>query len=61
MFDDLRERAMAEYEDEEPQSLGAVQGLLEGLTPQQKFILSLMLFLNVLVIGCMLLIAFGRI
>jgi hypothetical protein len=61
MFDDLRERAMAEYEDEEPESLGTVQDLLGGLTPQQKFILSLMLFLNVLFIGCMLLIAFGRI
>jgi hypothetical protein len=61
MFDDLRERATAEYEYEEPKSPSALQALLGGLTPQQRFILSLMLFLNVVVIGCMCLVALGRI
>jgi hypothetical protein len=63
MFDDLRERAAAEYEEIEPESnsLSTLTGLLEGLTAQQRFLLSLMLFLNVVIIGCMCLIALGRI
>ena len=64
MFDDLRERATAEYEELEPESPGPLAGLagvLEGLTAQQRFVLSVMLLLNVIVIGCMCLVAVGRI
>lgn len=61
MFDDLRERAEAEYDYEEPESSFALQSLLEGFTAQQRFILSLMLFFNVVVLGCMCLVALGRI
>jgi hypothetical protein len=61
MFDDLRERAAAEYEYQEPEPTNALQGLLEGLNAQQRFVLSLMLLINVIVIGCMCLIALGRI
>ena len=61
MFDDLRERATAEYEDLAPEPSKPLAGLLAGIDPQQRFILSVMLLLNVLVIGCMCLIAFGRI
>jgi hypothetical protein len=63
MFDDLRERAEAEYEDLERESgsVTTLTGLLAGITPKQRFILSLMLLLNVTVIGCMCLIALGRI
>lgn len=61
MFDDLRERAMAEYEDEEPEAPISLWGLFGSLTPQQQFFLSLLLFINVTAIGCMLLLAFGRI
>lgn len=61
MFDDLRERATAEYEPEELESPSALQGLLESITPQQRFILSAMLFFNVVIIGCMCLVAAGRI
>jgi len=64
MFDDLRERATAEYEESEPESpgpLAGLAGLLDGVTAQQRFLLSLMLLLNVIVIGCMCLIALGRI
>ena len=64
MFDDLRERAAAEYEDFEPEPEGPLAGLagvFVGLTAQQRFSLALMLFLNVTILGCMCLIAFGRI
>jgi hypothetical protein len=61
MFDDLRERAIADYEDLEPEPSSPLARLLEGVTPQQRFLLSLMLLLNVIVIGCMCLVAFGRI
>jgi len=61
MFDDLRERATAELEEIEPEPSSPLAGLLEGLTAQQRFVLSLMLLLNVIVIGCMCLVAFGRI
>jgi hypothetical protein len=63
MFDDLRERAEAEYEDlaQESKSTSTLAGLLAGITPKQRFILSLMLLLNVIVIGCMCLIALERI
>ena len=37
MFDDLRERAMAEYEDEEPEAPISLRGLFDSLTPQQQF------------------------
>jgi hypothetical protein len=64
MFDDLRERAAAEYEDLEPEPEGRLTGLAAlfgGLTAQQRFALALMLFFNVTVLGCMCLVAFGRI
>lgn len=61
MFDDLRERATADFEELEPESPNPFALLLGGLTPQQRFMLSLMLLLNVVVIGCMCLVAFGRI
>jgi hypothetical protein len=61
MFDDLRERATAEYEEPEPESSNVLADLVGGLTPQQRFVLSVMLLLNVIVIGCMCLVAFGRI
>jgi hypothetical protein len=61
MFDDLRERAAVEYEELEPEPSSPLASVLGGLTPQQRFILALMLLLNVVVIGCMCLIAFERI
>ncbi len=59
MFDDLRERAAIEYE--EPPPTNVLQRLLRGLSSQQRFALSLVLLLNVIVIGCMCLIVLGRI
>ena len=64
MFDDLRERAAsaAEYEEvPEPKSSSALVDIVGTFTPQQRFVLALMLFLNVTVIGCMCLVASGRI
>jgi hypothetical protein len=64
MFDDLRERATAEYEDIEPESpspLAGLSGFVDGLTAQQRFVVAVMLLLNVIVIGCMCLVAFERI
>jgi len=64
MFDDLRERATADYEEIEPEPSGPLAGLsgfVDGLTAQQRFVLALMLLLNVIVIGCMCLVAFERI
>ena len=61
MFDDLRERAIADFEEPEPEPSSLLAGLLAGLGPQERFILALMLLLNVIVIGCMCLIAFERI
>ena len=61
MFDDLRERATAEYDEPEPESSNVLADLVDGLTSQQRFVLSFMLLLNVIVIGCMCLAAFERI
>jgi hypothetical protein len=61
MFEDLRERAMAEFEEPEPEPAGPLARLLDGLTGQQRFVLALMLLLNVVVVGCMCLAAAGRI
>lgn len=36
-------------------------GVLSALTPPQRFVLALMLFLNVSVLGCFALVAFGRV
>ena len=61
MFEDLRERATAELEEIEPEPSRPLADLLESLTAQQRFVLSLMLLLNVIVIGCMCLVAFEKI
>jgi len=61
MFDDLR-NAPAEpepYEQARP-SLVERLPLFSQLTPQQRFVLALLLFLNVGVLGCGCLFAFDR-
>jgi hypothetical protein len=62
MFDNLR-RQMSEASDtaDDAAVSGGRGGALLGLKPQQLFILSLMLFLNVAVLGCFALIAFEKI
>lgn len=61
VFEDLRERATADIQVEETVSTNALEQLLESINPKQRFILSLMLLFNVIVLGCMCLVAAGRI
>lgn len=62
MFDNLRQQLNADQPEDDGGAPAARtrRGLL-GLTPSQLFILSLMLFLNVTVLGCFALVAFDKI
>jgi hypothetical protein len=66
LFDNLRQQSTQEAQREEEMSAPVIQRPRRstsflGLTPMQRFILALMLFLNVTVLGCFALIAFGQI
>lgn len=62
MFDNLRQQLNADQSEDEGGALAPRRGRsLLGLTPSQLFILSLMLFLNVTVLGCFALVAFDKI
>ena len=68
MFDNLRQQsvegsALEESSADSSTSAFSVQGLglIRGLTPQQRFILALMLFLNASVLGCATLLVFERV
>ena len=77
MFDHLRQQSMREGEPEEEEDRGPLLQQTEapappaaaprrranflGLTPAQRFVLALMLFLNVTVLGFAALIVFERI
>jgi len=61
-YDELRRSsAMAEEREEIMESEGGVRRVLGALTPAQRFILALILFLNVFVLGCFCLFATNRI
>ena len=58
-FDALRERASAEpMEEEEPPR---VIPIISDLSPFQRFVLALMVFLNVSMLGCLALMVLGKI
>jgi len=62
MLDDLRSAEVdpnARYEDASP-SLVERLPVFSALKPQQRLILALLLFLNVVVLGCGCLLAFDR-
>ncbi len=62
MFDNLRQQLNADQpEDDGGAPAPRSRRSLLGLTPSQLFILSLMLFLNVTVLGCFALVAFDKI
>jgi len=60
LLDDLREQATDLGEIERPPSTG-LGGMLLGLAPWQRFVLALLLFLNVALLGCMCLVMAGRV
>jgi hypothetical protein len=62
-FDMLREKAVTqaeEFEEEQTQGSAIVQ-VFRNLKPQQRFILALLIFMNVSTLGCFLLQVLGRI
>lgn len=77
MFDDLRERSASPFDDDENEETPTAfddgfndfddddrpgrEMPIFGLTALQRFVLTLMLFLNVFVLGCFCLLATGRI
>ncbi len=73
MFDHLRQQSAEENPPEEeeeaytPEYIPALAtdsggaNLLFGLTPLQRFVIALMLFLNITVLGCFALLAFQKI
>jgi hypothetical protein len=65
MFDNLRQQSMESttYEEESGASYASydADSRFLGLTPLQRFILALMLFLNITVLGFFALLAFERI
>jgi hypothetical protein len=64
MFDNLRQQSSESLPYEEASayaSSGGSPGRFLGLTPAQQFILSLMIFLNVTVLGFFVLLAFEKI
>lgn len=61
-YDELRRSsAMAEEREESLETKGSARGAFKSLSPQQRFFLALMLFLNVAVLGCLCLLATNRI
>jgi hypothetical protein len=72
MFDNLRQKSaeQAEFLSDDVPATGAVKaaprparggGPLLGLSPAQRFLLALILFLNVTVLGCFALLVFQKI
>ncbi len=58
MLRNLRDEAWEERVERRPKGLS---GLLLDLAPWQRFVLSLLLFLNVTLLGCMCLVMAGRV
>ena len=62
MFDNLRQQSLENAEEETPiVEPVKVRRPFLGLTPPQRFVLALMLFLNIFILGCFALLAFEKI
>ncbi len=62
MFDNLRQSGSTGFDDLPDRSPRRVStGRVMGMTPVQLFLLSLMLFLNVSLLGCFALIVFDKV
>ncbi|HET7376941.1 MAG TPA: hypothetical protein VFK30_09550 [Anaerolineae bacterium] len=63
MFDDLRQQSTAPVPEEEDiahESLIERMPIFKQMTPQQRFLIALLLFFNIVVLGCGCLLAFGK-
>ncbi len=64
-FDDLRQSSIApepeEEDDSVPQSLIERMPVFKQMTAQQRFLIAVLLFFNVVVLGCGCLLAFGKV
>ena len=61
-YDELRRSsAAAEEKEEMTEAKGGVQAIIGSLTSQQRFVLALMLFLNVSILGFLCLLATNQI
>jgi hypothetical protein len=62
VLDDLREQALeADLGEMRPPPREGLAGMLQGLAPWQRFVLALLLFLDVALLGCMCLVMTGRV
>ena len=62
MFDNLRQNSPENFDDLPEEKPGRVStGRVLGLTPVQLFALSVMLFLNISLLGCFALVVFEKI
>ena len=61
MFDNLRQQSIDNAAEEAAHPTRAQGKPFLGLTPAQRFLLALMLFLNITVLGCFALVAFEKI
>ena len=62
MLDDLREQALeADLEEPRKEPRAGLAQVLQGLAPWQRFVLALLLFLDVALLGCMCLVMAGRV
>lgn len=62
ILDELREEARgADLGTERRLPQGGLRGMLQGLAPWQRFVLALLLFLDVALLGCMCLVMTGRV
>lgn len=61
MFDNLRQQLASDQDAPPARPARRASRSFLGLTPSQLFILALMLFLNVTVLGCFALVAFEKI
>ena len=64
MFDDLRQQSTAPIEEDDEtrhDSLIERMPIFKQLSPQQRFLIALLLFFNVVLLGCGCLLASGRV
>jgi hypothetical protein len=64
MFDDLRQQSATPIQEDDDlthESLIERMPIFKQMTPQQRFLIALLLFFNVVVLGCGCLLAAGKV